>query len=67
MASSSGQRIADTGDGGGPFRWDRAVRGVLAGLLRLDIKTSDRQPWSVYVDLDEVRVLDATPWTQSWT
>ncbi|KMS89755.1 hypothetical protein ACZ91_18795 [Streptomyces regensis] len=47
-------------DAGGPFRWDRAVRGALAGLLRRDIETSDRRPWPVYVDLDEVRVLDAT-------
>ncbi|MEV5383010.1 hypothetical protein [Streptomyces sp. NPDC052721] len=43
-------------DAGGPFRWDRAVRGALAGLLRRDIETSDRRPWPVYVDLDEVRV-----------
>ncbi len=47
-------------DAGGPFRWDRAVRGALADLLRRDIETSDRRPWPVYVDLDEVRVLDAT-------
>jgi hypothetical protein len=45
---------------GGPFRCDRAVRGALAGLLRRDIETSDRRPWPKFVDLDEVRVLDAT-------
>lgn len=45
---------------GEPFRWARAVRGALAGLLRRDLKTSGRRPWSEFVDLDEVRVLDAT-------
>ncbi|MEU1536296.1 hypothetical protein [Streptomyces fagopyri] len=29
------------GDGGGPFRWDRAVRGALAGLLCRDIESPD--------------------------
>ncbi len=48
------------GDVGGPFCWARAVRSVLAGLLRRDIKASDRRPWSSFVDLDEVRVLAAT-------
>ncbi|MFE1190200.1 hypothetical protein [[Kitasatospora] papulosa] len=47
-------------DAGGPFRWARAVRGALAGLLRRDIETSGSQPWSEFVDLDEVRVLNAT-------
>ncbi|MHC3534181.1 hypothetical protein ACLQ2M_40250 [Streptomyces sp. DT7] len=47
-------------DAGGPFRWARAVRGALAGLLRRDIETSGPRPWSEFVDLDEVRVLDAT-------
>ncbi|MFC8949506.1 hypothetical protein [Streptomyces rochei] len=44
---------------GGPFRWARAVRGALAGLLRDDIEAPVRRPWHAYVDLDEVRVLDA--------
>ncbi len=44
---------------GGPFRWGRAVRGALAGLLRRDIEAPVKNPWSPYVDLDEVRVLDA--------
>lgn len=48
------------GAGGGPFRWDRAVRGALAGLLRRDIEAPGRRPWSDHVDLDEVRVLDET-------
>jgi hypothetical protein len=47
-------------DVGGPFRWARAVRGALAGLLRHDIETSDGRPWPSFVDLDEVRVLDET-------
>ncbi|WP_443977607.1 hypothetical protein [Streptomyces anulatus] len=47
-------------DGGGSFRWARAVRGALAGLLRRDLETPGRRPWSEVVDLDEVRVLDAT-------
>ncbi|MFJ4700472.1 hypothetical protein ACIP5N_22165 [Streptomyces sp. NPDC088768] len=46
--------------GGEPFRWARAVRGALAGLLRRDIEAPGRRPWSEVVDLDEVRVLDAT-------
>ncbi len=50
----------DAGDGGGSFRWARAVRGALAGLLCRDIEASGRRPWSEFVDLDEVRVLDAT-------
>lgn len=45
---------------GGPFRWARAVRGALAGLLHRDIAAPARKPWSGFVDLDEVRVLDAT-------
>ncbi|MFB8401143.1 hypothetical protein [Streptomyces sp. NPDC055912] len=44
---------------GGPFRWARAVRGALAGLLRRDIDGLVRQSWHASVDLDEVRVLDA--------
>ncbi|MFI1530673.1 hypothetical protein [Streptomyces griseus] len=51
---------APAGDGGGAFRWARAVRGALAGLLRRDLEASGRQPWSEFVDLDEVRVLNAT-------
>ncbi|MEV7157266.1 hypothetical protein AB0N77_22005 [Streptomyces misionensis] len=52
---------ADTGeDGGGPFRWDRAVRGALAGLLRRDLEAHGRPPWPKFVDLGEVRVLDET-------
>ncbi|MER8120662.1 hypothetical protein [Streptomyces sp. NPDC094031] len=51
---------AGTGAGGGPFRWDRAVRGALAGLLRRDLEAPDSLPWSDHVDLDEVRVLDET-------
>ncbi|MFC8704904.1 hypothetical protein ACFUIV_22335 [Streptomyces anulatus] len=47
-------------DGGGSFRWARAVRGALAGLLRRDLETPGRRPWSEFVDLDEVRVMDAT-------
>ncbi len=47
-------------DAGGPFHWARAVRGAPAGLLRRDIETSDRLPWPEFVDLDEVRVMDAT-------
>ncbi|MFF9458629.1 hypothetical protein [Streptomyces flaveolus] len=47
------------GAAGGPFRWARAVRGALAGLLRDDIEAPVRKPWHAYVDLDEVRVLDA--------
>lgn len=47
------------GAAGGPFRWARAVRGALAGLLRDDIEAPVRNPWHAYVDLDEVRVLDA--------
>ncbi|MGW5617118.1 hypothetical protein [Streptomyces sp. NPDC003877] len=46
--------------GGGPFRWARAVRGAVAGLLRRDIETSGRRPQPEFVDLGEVRVLDAT-------
>ncbi|MET8608906.1 hypothetical protein ABZV92_35780 [Streptomyces rubiginosohelvolus] len=46
--------------GGEPFRWARAVRGALAGLLRRDLEASGRRPWSEFVDLDEVRVLNAT-------
>ncbi|MFJ4806804.1 hypothetical protein [Streptomyces murinus] len=47
------------GDGGGTFRWDRAVRGALAGLLRRrGIEAPDRRP--LVRDLDEVPVLDAT-------
>ncbi|MEU4077729.1 hypothetical protein [Streptomyces venezuelae] len=46
--------------GGESFRWARAVRGALAGLLRRDLETPGRRPWSEFVDLDEVRVLDAT-------
>ena len=45
--------------GGGPFRWARAVRGALAGLLRRDIEAPVTYPWPEFVDLDEVRVLDA--------
>ncbi|MYR76570.1 hypothetical protein GTW49_30770, partial [Streptomyces sp. SID4925] len=41
------------------FRWARPVRHALAGLLRHDTEASGAQPWSVYTDLDEVRVLDA--------
>ncbi|MEO3978966.1 hypothetical protein [Streptomyces sp. CAU 1734] len=48
------------GDGGVPFRWDRPVRGALAGLLRRDIAAPGRRPWPQFVDLDEVRVLDET-------
>jgi hypothetical protein len=44
---------------GGPFRWARPARNALAGLLRRDITAPVRKPWSAYVDLDEVRVLDA--------
>ncbi|MDX3695024.1 hypothetical protein PV726_32740 [Streptomyces europaeiscabiei] len=44
---------------GRPFRWARAVRGALAGLLRRDIEAPVRAPWHAYVDLNEVRVLDA--------
>ncbi|MFJ6438711.1 hypothetical protein [Streptomyces sp. NPDC091416] len=51
---------APAGEGGGSFRWARAVRGALAGLLRRDLEASGRRPWSEVVDLDEVRVLDAT-------
>lgn len=51
---------APAGDGGGAFRWARAVRGALAGLLRRDLETPGRRPWSEVVDLDEVRVLHAT-------
>ncbi|WP_282108082.1 hypothetical protein [Streptomyces sp. RK31] len=47
-------------DAGGPFHWARAVRGALAGLLRRDIETPGRLPWPEFVDLDEVRVMDAT-------
>jgi hypothetical protein len=43
----------------GPFRWARPVRGALAGLLRRDIEAPVPNPWHAYVDLDEVRVLDA--------
>ncbi|MFI1189643.1 hypothetical protein [Streptomyces californicus] len=50
----------DAGEGGGSFRWARAVRGALAGLLRRDLEASGRQSWSEFVDLDEVRVLNAT-------
>nr|WP_258404872.1 hypothetical protein [Streptomyces sp. F12] len=46
--------------GGESFRWARAVRGALAGLLRHDIETSDGRPWPSFVDLDEVRVLNET-------
>ncbi|WP_247701350.1 hypothetical protein [Streptomyces sp. RM72] len=46
--------------GGESFPWARAVRGTLAGLLRRDIETPGRLPWPEFVDLDEVRVLDAT-------
>ncbi|GHG13532.1 hypothetical protein GCM10017667_54320 [Streptomyces filamentosus] len=46
--------------GGESFRWARPVRGALAGLLRRDLETPGRLPWSEFVDLDEVRVLDAT-------
>ncbi|MFC8259711.1 hypothetical protein ACFUNF_19250 [Streptomyces sp. NPDC057291] len=46
------------GAAGGPFRWARAVRYPLAGLLRRDIEAPVRAPWHAYVDLDEVRVLD---------
>ncbi|MFD3422128.1 hypothetical protein [Streptomyces decoyicus] len=45
--------------GGGPFRWARAVRYLLASLVRRDIEAPVRQSWPAYVDLDEVRVLDA--------
>ncbi|MFF8994499.1 hypothetical protein ACF09H_32165 [Streptomyces sp. NPDC014983] len=49
----------DTGeDGGGPFGWDRAVRGALAGLLRRDLEALGSRLWPESVDLDEVRVLD---------
>ncbi|MFJ4932128.1 hypothetical protein [Streptomyces sp. NPDC088736] len=51
---------ADSGNGGGPFRWDRAVRGALAGLLRRDIEAPDPRPWPPFVDLDEVRILNET-------
>ncbi|MEU5137020.1 hypothetical protein [Streptomyces californicus] len=51
---------SDAGEGGGSFRWARAVRGALAGLLRRDLETAGRQPWSEFVDLDEVRVMNAT-------
>jgi hypothetical protein len=44
---------------GGPFRWARPARNALASLLRRDITAPVRKPWSAYVDLDEVRVLDA--------
>ncbi|MCX4783882.1 hypothetical protein [Streptomyces sp. NBC_01264] len=44
---------------GEPFRWARAVRGALAGLLRRDIEAPVRQSWPASVDLDEVHVLDA--------
>ncbi|MET8771671.1 hypothetical protein [Streptomyces sp. NPDC004658] len=46
--------------GGESFRWARPVRGALAGLLRRDLETPGRLPWSEFVDLDEVRVLNAT-------
>ncbi|MFD8396369.1 hypothetical protein ACFV2N_46160 [Streptomyces sp. NPDC059680] len=45
---------------GGPFRWGRPVRYALAGLLRRDIEAPVRYPWPANVDLDEVRVLDAS-------
>ncbi|MFE2046781.1 hypothetical protein ACFXAZ_38880 [Streptomyces sp. NPDC059477] len=51
---------AETGDGGGPFRWARAVRGALAGLLRRDTAATGQMPWPEFVDLDEVRVLNET-------
>ncbi|MFF8786710.1 hypothetical protein [Streptomyces sp. NPDC015125] len=43
----------------GPFRWARAARNALAGLLRRDIAAPVTQSWHASVDLDEVRVLDA--------
>lgn len=47
------------GAAGGPFRWARPARYALAGLLRRDIEAPVKNPWHPYVDLDEVRVLDA--------
>lgn len=49
--------VHDAADG--PFRWARPVRGALAALLRRDIEAPVKNPWSAFVDLDEVRVLDA--------
>ncbi|MFJ8078865.1 hypothetical protein ACIQ7Q_34245 [Streptomyces sp. NPDC096176] len=41
---------------GGPFRWARAIRGALAGLLRHDLDAGPAAVWSSVVDLDEERL-----------
>ncbi|WP_329020286.1 hypothetical protein [Streptomyces sp. NBC_01601] len=48
--------------GGGPFRWARAVRQALAGLLRRDVEESAEAARHVVfdVDLDEVSLRDAS-------
>ena len=49
------------GAGDGPFRWARAVRYVVAGLLRRDVEASSKAARHVVfdVDLDEVRLRDS--------
>ncbi|MCX4550395.1 hypothetical protein [Streptomyces sp. NBC_01500] len=44
---------------GGPFQWTRPARNAMAGLLRRDTEAPVSRSWSAYVDLDEVRVMDA--------
>ncbi|MEU6071061.1 hypothetical protein ABZ864_43120 [Streptomyces sp. NPDC047082] len=43
------------GQGGGPFRWARAVRGTLAGLLRRNVESASTAAFGG-VDLDEIRL-----------
>ncbi|UGQ11073.1 hypothetical protein LO772_30400 [Yinghuangia sp. ASG 101] len=44
---------------GGRFQWARAARNAMTGLLRRDTEAPVSRSWSAYVDLEEVRVMDA--------
>ncbi|MFF4732297.1 hypothetical protein ACFY3M_45020 [Streptomyces mirabilis] len=44
---------------GGPFRWARPARNAMEGLLHRDTEAPVSRSWSAYIDLDEVRVMDA--------